>query len=189
MLRIITADIVANRLHVDLYNPSNQKIWSGAQGDNNYHLGSGYSWFDYYLGAPMTLTPGRYYFKVWSNCASSSTGYSLMSLALLDTAGNVKENLTYQGARAFLKTSTTNGSSWTNVKISDLVFSIRIVPMIGWLKWSDASNPDISYPWSWNFNFPNGTGYYEFYSIGKKTGLPNEVTPLTADAKCFYNSP
>jgi hypothetical protein len=179
----------SDKLHVDLYNPSNQKIWSGAQGDFNFHMGNGYSWFDYYMSTPITLTPGKYYFKVWSNCGSSSTSYSIMSLALLDTAGNIKENLTYQGARAFLKTSTNNGSSWTNVKISDLVFSIRIVPSIGWTKWANISNPDSTNPWYWNFNFPNGRGFYEFYSIGKKIGIQTEREPLIADAKCFYNKP
>jgi hypothetical protein len=53
----------------------------------------------------------------------------------------------------------------------------------GWKKFS----VDSSYPWSWNFNFPNGTGYYEFFSIGQKTGSSSEPTPLTCDALCYYN--
>lgn len=47
---------------------------------------------------------------------------------------------------------------------------------------------DNSYPWSFNFNFPNSTGYYEFYSIGKKTGSTVETAPLTKDAMCYYDS-
>ena len=58
-----------------------------------------------------------------------------------------------------------------------------------WKDWNDLSNPDTSYPWSWNFNFPNGTGYYEFYSIGKKTGEEDETAPEDADAQCRYNQP
>ena len=57
-----------------------------------------------------------------------------------------------------------------------------------WNVWSDASNPDISFPWSWDFDFPNGTGYYEFYSIGKHNGDVEEA-PLIADARCYYNPP
>ena len=53
-----------------------------------------------------------------------------------------------------------------------------------WQIWNDASNPDTSFPWSWEFNFPDGAGYYQFYSIGKKTGLPDETAPTTADAIC-----
>ncbi len=54
-----------------------------------------------------------------------------------------------------------------------------------WIEWTNASNPDISSPWSWNFGFPNGPGYYEFYSIGKKSGSPDEPAPSSADAKCY----
>ncbi|MCK5458462.1 MAG: hypothetical protein KAI20_01105, partial [Thermoplasmatales archaeon] len=53
-----------------------------------------------------------------------------------------------------------------------------------WTKWPDAGNPDTESPWSWNFDFPNGTGYYEFYSIGNKSGSPNETAPGSADAIC-----
>jgi len=61
---------------------------------------------------------------------------------------------------------------------------------ISWRKWDNpAQNPDESYPWSWNFNFPNGTGYYEFYSIGNISGSPNETAPISADAICVYNRP
>ena len=56
-----------------------------------------------------------------------------------------------------------------------------------WIKWNNATNPDTSSPWSWNFDFPNGTGYYEFYSIGNKSGFPNETAPGSADAICYFN--
>ncbi len=56
-----------------------------------------------------------------------------------------------------------------------------------WIVWSNTSNPDLSYPWSWDFNFPNGTGYYEFYSIGKKTSVSDEIPPSSADTICYYN--
>jgi hypothetical protein len=55
-----------------------------------------------------------------------------------------------------------------------------------WRKWIDASNPDSSYPWSWNFNFPAGKGYYEFYSIGRKTDSPDESAPGSKDAYCYH---
>jgi len=56
----------------------------------------------------------------------------------------------------------------------------------GWVKWNNDSNPDKNSPWSWDFNFPNSTGYYEFYSIGNKSGSPNETVPGNADAICHY---
>jgi hypothetical protein len=56
----------------------------------------------------------------------------------------------------------------------------------GWMQWNNASNPDTTYSWSWNFDFPNGTGYYEFYSMGKKAGSTDETPPGSADAICRY---
>ncbi len=55
-----------------------------------------------------------------------------------------------------------------------------------WAEWSDASNPDTTSPWSWNFDFPNSTGYYEFFSIGEYDGRV-ESAPSTADTFCYYN--
>jgi len=58
---------------------------------------------------------------------------------------------------------------------------------INWIMWNNASNPDTSSPWSWEFDFPNSTGYYEFYSIGKKFGEEDENPPIGADAICYFN--
>jgi len=55
------------------------------------------------------------------------------------------------------------------------------------VSWHNESNPDIESPWEWSFNFTNGTGYYEFYSIGNKSGFPDESAPSSADAICFFN--
>lgn len=57
-----------------------------------------------------------------------------------------------------------------------------------WNKWTSASNPDLASPWSWSFNFPNGTGYYQFYSIGQKAGFLAEYPPSTKDAMCKYTA-
>jgi len=38
-----------------------------------------------------------------------------------------------------------------------------------WTIWDNPENPTTNYTgqWSWNFNIPNETGYYEFYSMGQ----------------------
>jgi len=59
----------------------------------------------------------------------------------------------------------------------------------GWTVWSSGTNPDTGSPWSWNFDFPNGTGYYEFYSIAKKSGFTDESAPASKDAMCHYTAP
>ncbi|UCD13143.1 MAG: hypothetical protein JSW60_06170, partial [Thermoplasmatales archaeon] len=58
-----------------------------------------------------------------------------------------------------------------------------------WKTWNNNSNPDDTYPWNWSFDFPSGKGYYEFYSIGKKSGSADETPPASADAKCYYYLP
>lgn len=56
-----------------------------------------------------------------------------------------------------------------------------------WQPWQNSSNPDITDEnWQWNFDFPNGTGYYQFYSIGTNASY-NETAPDTADTYCYYN--
>jgi hypothetical protein len=54
------------------------------------------------------------------------------------------------------------------------------VSTTGFLMWGD----DSTSPWSWGFNFPEGKGYYKFYSIGKKSGYPDELPPTTYDTEC-----
>jgi hypothetical protein len=55
-----------------------------------------------------------------------------------------------------------------------------------WMMWDNIiENPDTSSPWSWIFDFPNITGYYQFYSIGKKSGSVDEIAPYKADFACY----
>ncbi|MCD6108557.1 MAG: hypothetical protein J7J89_03690, partial [Thermoplasmata archaeon] len=57
----------------------------------------------------------------------------------------------------------------------------------GWHIWNDPNNPDTKSAdgWSWSFNFPEGNGYYEFYSIGMRSG-EQEVSPSNADTFCYF---
>lgn len=77
---------------------------------------------------------------------------------------------------------TNDGRAW-----DDITIYYTTGAGINWSIWEDISNPDTSYPWSWNFDFPEGNGYYEFYSIGKKNGEEDETAPLVADARCRFN--
>ncbi|RLF51328.1 MAG: hypothetical protein DRN24_05155, partial [Thermoplasmata archaeon] len=55
-----------------------------------------------------------------------------------------------------------------------------------WGGWTIVGTKNSS-PWQWSFDFPNGTGYYEFYSIGVDNVGNVESAPSTADAECYYN--
>lgn len=50
-----------------------------------------------------------------------------------------------------------------------------------WMNWNEDTSPS----WGWSFNFPDGLGYYEFYSVGK-CGVIVEAPPLSADTACLY---
>lgn len=46
-------------------------------------------------------------------------------------------------------------------------------------------NTDSNHPWEWTFDFPNGFGWYEFYSIGRSDSTI-ELPPASADTICQY---
>ena len=69
--------------------------------------------------------------------------------------------------------------------IQVMVYYLEIIS--GWMEWQNTSNPDEGSPYYWNFNFPNSTGYYQFYSIGQKDGN-TEDAPASADAICYYSN-
>ena len=54
--------------------------------------------------------------------------------------------------------------------------------------WSDWTlyGTDTSPPWEWTFDFPDGEGYYEFYSIATDNAENQEEPPATADAKAAH---
>jgi len=54
-----------------------------------------------------------------------------------------------------------------------------------WSLYTPYGAKDTIYPWVWDFNFPDGVGYYEFYSIGSYNGN-NETPPSVTDARCYW---
>jgi len=59
----------------------------------------------------------------------------------------------------------------------------------GYVRWNNASNPDIDLPWNWNFDFPSSFGYYWFYSVAIDMNGNEEDRPNSADAQCRYVIP
>ena len=47
---------------------------------------------------------------------------------------------------------------------------------------------DTASPWSWDFNFPVGTGYYKFYTIATDIATNAEPAPVAADTSAMYDS-
>ncbi|MEW5937475.1 MAG: NosD domain-containing protein [Candidatus Thermoplasmatota archaeon] len=56
-----------------------------------------------------------------------------------------------------------------------------------WAAWNQF-NADNAEPWEWTFNFPDGDGYYQFYSIANDSAGNMEDPPSGADAICAYDA-
>jgi len=65
-------------------------------------------------------------------------------------------------------------------------FGDELLQDMNYMIWENTSNPDTTYPWSWVFDFPNGTGYYEFYSRAYDNASNYESAQASADALCRY---
>ena len=68
------------------------------------------------------------------------------------------------------------------------VLSLDTVEQIDFESWVYVGNTSSS-PIQWDFTFDNGSGFYEFYSIGWNDAIAAspELAPVAADARCAYN--
>ncbi|MCK5398330.1 MAG: right-handed parallel beta-helix repeat-containing protein, partial [Thermoplasmata archaeon] len=55
--------------------------------------------------------------------------------------------------------------------------------------WSDWIHYDVdsAEPWEWSFSFPDGGGYYQFFTIANDTAGNTEVMKSTMEAECCYD--
>jgi hypothetical protein len=54
-----------------------------------------------------------------------------------------------------------------------------------WGAWSTFGN-DTAFPWGWSFTFPNGEGYYQFYTRAHDNATNFDAAPVEADQFCAY---
>ena len=113
------------------------------------------------------------------------------------------------GGGSWTNLGTITSTGWNNFTATGLTSSTYTIQLIGDTESSDTNQDiwgidciylhtwnstgalpwtifgiDTSSAWSWNFNFPDGSGYYQFYSIGQKAGLSIESAPVLPDAIC-----
>jgi hypothetical protein len=98
-----------------------------------------------------------YTFTFYDSWTSNHTG-----------GGSTNEILFYNNEMFVTHYGNSNGANVTKLRIFD---------------WN-LFGMNESYPFSFSFDFPEGNGYYEFYSIGKKIGETDEPIPSFADAIC-----
>jgi len=163
-------------------------------------------------------TKGSYSLNSWHFMATTHDGASSAKIYVDGVEGSAPtvgvQALRYTGATYFyMAASHTGAGSGINAWTSCIIDEVWVIGQVlnssyintlynnqnspstfasfeteGWINWSNTTNPDTSSPWSWNFNFSNGTGYYEFYSRAYDNVSNLESVPITADAICQYTS-
>jgi uncharacterized membrane protein len=57
-----------------------------------------------------------------------------------------------------------------------------------WGAWTQFGLTDLTAPYQWSFNFPDGDGHYQFYSVAVDRVSNWEVAAVTADTICGYDT-
>ena len=161
--------------------------------NSNYQIDFEYNW----TGANFILSMENLCLYVVSHTVSENlnvyyrTGSVWSSLGTITTTG--WSNFTATGFSSSIYTIQLKGATESGDLVQDS-WNIDVIMLHtwnttgglhgqNWTIWPNALNPDLNSPWSWNFNFPEGAGYYEFYSRGMYAGAV-EGTPASADARC-----
>jgi len=124
--------------------------------------------------------------------------------------GSENLNINYYNGGSWVNLGTISSTGWNNFTASGLISSTYTIQLIGATEssdsiqdnwdidciylhtWNSTGGPygwtkfgtDTSHPWIWSFDYPIGIGYYQFYSIGQKSGLSKEIAPAFPDAIC-----
>jgi len=79
--------------------------------------------------------------------------------------------------------------SLSGVKNVSLYYRYRIDNGSSWNSW-EYFDIDTNAPWTWDFNFPNSKGHYQFYSIAADNASNYENPPVSPDndTECGYNT-
>ena len=134
-----------------------------------------------------------YAWDATSNVRSQFTGDKTASFVLkAATEGSTASPAPSYGFEAREYTSgtpyleVTTPSAGTPVTLSQVQFFYRFsADNTTWGTWTSAGTSSAS-PYSLNFSFPQGVGYYEFYSAAKDSANSTEPAPPYADASIIY---
>ena len=91
---------------------------------------------------------------------------------------------------------------WTNsasVSVEATVFDVSVITNVSlwyrfsadngsWGDWTFFEKDTTSAEWSWNFDFPMGVGYYQFYSRANDSLGYYEAAPAENDSNCGYDT-
>lgn len=175
----ITANVTnATMVYVEIYYPNNT-----LKGNYSMNYISPSTWYynDTYA-YPMPL--GVYNYTVKAYNSSGWSNYS-GNFTLQDTTSPTSSVDTiypyWHNSSVLIKATASDNYAVANVTLYYRFSSDNS----SWNTWQ-AFEKDETLPWQWNFNFPDGEGYYEFYSIANDTSS-NTESKAAAEAMAAYD--
>ena len=177
------------------YSANNASGWSGWTLYGNNNTTSPYIW-------SFTSPQGDGYYRFYSRAIDreiniedppSSPGFDAFCGVDTVKPSSRLDNITpywyIEPDRDVIINSSTASDSLSGLKDILLYYRYRIDNGSAWGSWQYFGS-DESAPWSWNFNFPNAKGFYQFYSIAIDNAGNSEDPPTSPDndTECAYNS-
>jgi hypothetical protein len=127
-----------------------------------------------------------YGWDVIPNYNSASTAFATISIDSTPQTPSVDLISQYWHVPSPLTVTATTSGSLSDVSGVTLWYRFS-EDNTSWGSWFSYGE-DTSPPWSWSFNFPDGEGHYEFYSIAEDLAGNTESAPGTKDASCAYDT-
>jgi len=172
------------------------------QWDNGYPSGGNY-WNDYtgtdtHCGAGQNQ-PGRD--GIGDDPYNASTGQGIQGGTNVDnyplmTPSDAQDIINPVSSINQLSSYWHNSSVMMNATASDTRCGVANVKLyyrhgtdnVSWMTgWEDYQTDTIT-PWNWMFDFPQGDGYYEFYSVANDLANNSETAPPIADTLCAHDA-
>ncbi len=108
--------------------------------------------------------------------------------SFVSTITPVESNHPYWNTYTKTITATANDPDGSGVKDVKLYYSFSSTLPYTWSSYTPFGSTDTTTPYQWNFNWPNGNGYYKFYSIATDYMNYVETTPTSYDQICGYDT-
>ncbi|RLF31589.1 MAG: hypothetical protein DRM98_05350, partial [Thermoplasmata archaeon] len=136
------------------------------------------------------LGDGEYNYSAYVIDSAGNLNKTSMRSVTVDTTpptSNVNTITPYRQTSSPLTITATASDDLSGVKNINLYYRYSSDNNT-WNNWINFGTDSVS-PWNWSFNFPDGAGYYEFYSIARDNATNVESAPSEADTKCLYDNP
>jgi hypothetical protein len=142
----------------------------------------------YYLNSSFSLL-GTYNYTIWANDTYDNWNSFSGSFDVLDTVlptSSVNLLVPYWFATSPTLINAAASDSGIGVENVELWYRFS-TDNASWGIWT-SFGIDLGSPWSWSFNFPDGDGYYEFFSIANDSAGNPETMKVAQEAICAYDT-